>query len=49
MVSLPRRTPFIEVISSENLFRSLSFPSQIRISMHLSWSRCTWTEVLTMP
>lgn len=47
MVSLPLSTPFIDVTSSAKLLRSLSLPSQIRISMHLSWSRWTWTEVFT--
>lgn len=47
MVSLPLRTPFIDVVSSENLFRSRSLPSQMRISMHFSSSRWTCTDVLT--
>ncbi len=47
MVSLPLRTPFIDVISLAKDFRSPSLPSQMRISMHLSWSRCMWTDVLT--
>lgn len=48
MVSLPLRTPLRDVISLEKFFRSPSLPSQMRISMHLSWSRWMWTEVVTM-
>ena len=47
MVSLPLRTPLMDVTSLAKALRSPSLPSQMRISMHLSWSRCMWTDVLT--